>query len=40
MADEIVDTSDMTVHELRQFFLSRSRERARTPLVVTLLSFG
>src|SRR5262245_12760527 len=40
MADEIVDTSDMTVHELRQFFMSLSFERARAPLVVTLLSFG
>src|SRR6266705_2554951 len=36
LADEIVDTSDMTVHELRQFFMSLSRAR----LVVTLLSFG
>jgi UPF0042 nucleotide-binding protein len=40
MADEIVDTSDMTVHELRQFFMGLSRHRARAPLVVTLLSFG
>src|SRR5205823_14631993 len=40
MADEIVDTSDMTVHELRQFFMSLSRNRSRAPLVVTLLSFG
>ena len=41
MADEIVDTSDMTVHELRQFFMSLSRDRAaRAPLVITLLSFG
>ena len=27
MADEIVDTSDMTVHELRQFFMGLSRDR-------------
>src|SRR5437667_1371506 len=27
MADEIIDTSDMTVHELRQFFMSLSRDR-------------
>ena len=27
--DEIVDTSDMTVHELRQFFMGLSRERSR-----------
>lgn len=40
MADEIVDTSDMTVHELRKFFMSLSRDRARASLVVTLLSFG
>ena len=40
MADEIVDTTDMTVHELRQFFMGLSRNRARAPLVVTLLSFG
>jgi UPF0042 nucleotide-binding protein len=40
MADEIVDTSDMTVHELRQFFMGLSRERVRAPLVVNVLSFG
>src|SRR5205807_6763436 len=40
MADEIVDTSDMTVHELRQFFMGLSRDRSRARLVVTLLSFG
>ena len=40
MADEIVDTSDMTVHELRQFFMGLSRDRARAGLVVTVLSFG
>jgi UPF0042 nucleotide-binding protein len=40
LADEIVDTSDMTVHELRQFFMGLSRDRARASLVVTVLSFG
>jgi UPF0042 nucleotide-binding protein len=40
MADEIVDTSHMTVHELRQFFMGLSRDRVRAPLVVTVLSFG
>jgi RNase adapter protein RapZ len=40
MADEIVDTSDMTVHELRQFFMGLSRNRSPTRLVVTILSFG
>lgn len=40
MSDEIVDTSDMTVHELRTFFLGVSRDRSRASLVVTVLSFG
>jgi UPF0042 nucleotide-binding protein len=40
LADEIVDTSHMTVHELRQFFTGLSRDPVRAPLVVTLLSFG
>ena len=40
LSDEIVDTSDMTVHELRQFFMGVSRERSRARLVVTFLSFG
>jgi UPF0042 nucleotide-binding protein len=40
MADAIVDTSDMTVHELRQFFMGISRNRSRARLVVTILSFG
>ena len=41
MADEIVDTSGMTVHDLRRAFLGLSRDGApQTPLVVTLLSFG
>jgi UPF0042 nucleotide-binding protein len=30
----------MTVHELRQFFMSLSRGRGPTKLVLTLLSFG
>jgi UPF0042 nucleotide-binding protein len=40
MADEIVDTSDLTVHELRRFFMGLMRDRARGNLVVTVLSFG
>ena len=40
LADEIVDTSDMTVHELRQFFMGLSRDRSRARLMITLLSFG
>ena len=41
MADQIVDTSDMTVHELRHAFTSVASGRAPgTQLVVTILSFG
>ena len=41
MADEIVDTSDLTVHELRTRFMSFARHQAhRSPLVVSLVSFG
>jgi UPF0042 nucleotide-binding protein len=40
MADEIIDTSDMTVHELRQFFMALLRGRSPTSLVITMLSFG
>ena len=41
MADEIVDTTDLTVHELRQIFKSWSRGKVEgRPLVVTFLSFG
>ena len=40
LADEIIDTSDMTVHELRHFFMGLSRDRGRSRLVITLLSFG
>ncbi len=40
MADEIIDTSDMNVHELRQFFMGLSRERGRAKLVLTVVSFG
>jgi RNase adapter protein RapZ len=40
LANEIVDTSDMTVHELRHFFMGLSRDRSRAGLVVTMLSFG
>jgi RNase adapter protein RapZ len=40
LADEIVDTSNMTVHELRQFFMSLSRGPGRAKLVMTLVSFG
>ncbi len=41
MADEIVDTSQLNVHELRQAFSNFARERSsRAALVITLLSFG
>lgn len=41
LADEIVDTSSLTVHELRENFSAFSRGRtARSPLVVSLVSFG
>ena len=39
MADEIIDTSDMTVHELRHFFTGLTRDRTNARLVVTVLSF-
>jgi UPF0042 nucleotide-binding protein len=41
LADQIVDTSDMTVHELRQAFMDMARggSGGRAPLV-TFLSFG
>jgi len=41
MADMIVDTSELTVHELRDIFMQMSRDgRGRAEMVVTLLSFG
>lgn len=41
LADEIIDTSDMTVHDLRQAFKEfATGVRKRVPLVVTVLSFG
>jgi UPF0042 nucleotide-binding protein len=42
LADMTVDTSRLTVHELRDVFMRMSREGegARTEMVVTLLSFG
>ena len=41
LADEIIDTSDMNVHELREAFMARSLGTSRTgALSVTFLSFG
>lgn len=40
MADRIVDTSDMTVHELRHVFMNLPRDHSKASLVVNVLSFG
>jgi RNase adapter protein RapZ len=41
LADDIVDTSELTVHELRSRFQAFARDTAqRTPLVATIVSFG
>lgn len=40
MADRVVDTSKLTVHELRRAFMDLARIGMDTPLVVTILSFG
>jgi len=41
MADLVLDTSNMTVHELRDRFMQLSRDgRARAEMVVNLVSFG
>ncbi len=41
MADAIVDTSELTVHELRTRFQSFARDQSqRSPLIVSLVSFG
>lgn len=41
MADLIIDTSNLTVHELRDIFMRMSRDgRARAEMVVNLVSFG
>ena len=42
MADMIVDTTNMTVHELRDIFMQMSRDggRMRADMVVNLVSFG
>jgi len=41
MADQVVDTSQLNAHELREAFAEFSRVRSpRAPLVITLLSFG
>jgi RNase adapter protein RapZ len=41
MADLIIDTSNLTVHELREIFMRMSRDEAsRAEMVVNLVSFG
>ena len=41
LADDTVDTSELTVHELRSRFQAFARDTAqRTPLVATIVSFG
>jgi RNase adapter protein RapZ len=41
LTDEIVDTSELTVHELRSRLQAFARDTAqRTPLVATIVSFG
>ena len=41
MADLILDTSSLTVHELRDIFMALSRDgRAKADMVVNLVSFG
>ena len=41
MADLILDTSNLTVHELRDIFMQMSRDgRKRADMVVNLVSFG
>src|SRR5262247_3854331 len=41
MADLIIDTSNLTVHELRDIFMKMSRDgRKRADMVVNLVSFG
>ncbi len=41
MADEIIDTSKLTVHELREVFMRMSRDGSgKAQMVVSLVSFG
>lgn len=40
LADEIIDSSSMTVHELRRTFMSLAQGKSQAKLVLTVLSFG
>jgi UPF0042 nucleotide-binding protein len=40
MADIVIDTSSFNVHELRQFIVRRFQTRKRTPLMISVVSFG
>ena len=40
LADNVIDTSKLTVHELRRAFTELSRGRSKVQLIVNLVSFG
>ena len=40
LADNVIDTTELTVHELRRTFTELSRGRSKMRLVVNLVSFG
>ena len=40
LADNVIDTTELTVHELRRAFTELSRGRSKMRLVVNLVSFG
>src|SRR6185436_1708365 len=41
MADLVLDTTNLTVHELREVFMRMSRDgRARADMIVNVVSFG
>ena len=40
LADNVIDTTDLTVHELRRAFTELSRGRSKVQLIVDLVSFG
>ena len=40
LADKVLDTSDLTAHELRRMFMDLSRGQPGTQLFVTMMSFG
>ena len=40
LADIIIDSSRFNVHELRQFIMEKFQAASRTPLLISLVSFG